>query len=307
MPKLTLRLSIPQFAGLLVAVVAVGGLRVTAALHAGEGEQAAAKLPLLVHEDFEKGADAWQPTDPAAWKLEKADGNTVYSQFQRRSKYDPPHRSPYNIALLKDVVVGDFVLTGGGPAVTDSVGVPWSGSFVNANGDLTVDLRSDIAAESRAKIVYEYLMKFTDDPGVRDTLGFLMTREIAHFQMFQAALDTIQPNFPPGVLQGDPRFTHASYNLSDGEAVRGPWNQGQGPWEAGLLARTAGHKNRTPLSLDLGGGRERRVTSARRSGRTGRPGQTTQTYSGAAFSPAGVGSSSPSAHVPQRGRQAGAW
>ncbi|WP_424138222.1 manganese catalase family protein [Roseomonas chloroacetimidivorans] len=126
-----------------------------------------------------------------------------------------------------------LVMTGGSPALTNSQGVPWQGSYVNANGDLTVDLRSDIAAESRAKIVYEYLMKFTDDPGVRDTLGFLMTREIAHFQMFQAALDTIQPNFPPGVLQGDPRHTHTYFNMSNGADARGPWNQGQGPWGQG--------------------------------------------------------------------------
>src|SRR5919199_4689642 len=126
-----------------------------------------------------------------------------------------------------------LVLTGGGPHLTNSQGVPWTGAYINANGDLTVDLRSDMAAESRAKIVYEYLMKFTDDPGVRDTLGFLMTREIAHFQMFQAALDTIQPNFPPGVLQGDPRFTHTYFNMSNGADARGPWNQGQGPWGQG--------------------------------------------------------------------------
>ncbi|MFL5330703.1 MAG: manganese catalase family protein [Gemmataceae bacterium] len=126
-----------------------------------------------------------------------------------------------------------LILSGGGPRVTDSQGVPWQGSFVNANGDLTVDLRSDIAAESRAKIVYEYLLQFTDDPLVQDSLRFLMTREIAHFQMFTAALDTIQPNFPPGVLQGDPRFTHAYFNMSNGEEVRGPWNQGKGPWAKG--------------------------------------------------------------------------
>ena len=121
-------------------------------------------------------------------------------------------------------------LTGGGPAVTNSYGVPWSGAYVNANGDLTVDLRSDIAAESRAKIVYEYLMQFTNDPHVKDTLSFLMTREIAHFQMFAAALNTIEPNFPPGVLQGDPKFTHLYFNMSNGQSARGPWNQGDGPW-----------------------------------------------------------------------------
>jgi Mn-containing catalase len=126
-----------------------------------------------------------------------------------------------------------LVLTGGGPHVTNSQGVPWSGVYVEANGDLTVDLRSDMAAEGRAKIVYEYLMKFTDDPGVRETLGFLMTREIAHFQMFNAALSTIQPNFPMRVLQGDPRYTHPYFNMSNGAEVRGPWNEGQGPWGAG--------------------------------------------------------------------------
>src|SRR5690242_9439269 len=107
-------------------------------------------------------------------------------------------------------------LTGGGPAVTNSQGVPWSGAYVNANGDLSVDLRSNIAAESRAKIVYEYLMKFTEDPLVHESLRFLMTREIAHFQQFSAALANIQPNFPPGVLQGDPRYTHAYFNMSNG-------------------------------------------------------------------------------------------
>ncbi len=126
-----------------------------------------------------------------------------------------------------------LVQSGGGPTLTNSQGVPFSGSYIDANGDLTVDLRSDMAAEARAKITYEYLMKFTGDPLVHDTLRFLMTREIAHFQMFGAALDTIQPNFPMGILQGDPRHTHTYFNLSNGADARGPWNQGQGPWGSG--------------------------------------------------------------------------
>jgi Mn-containing catalase len=126
-------------------------------------------------------------------------------------------------------------LSGGGPTLTDSRGNPWTAAYVNgdANGDLTVDLRSDVAAEARAKIVYEYLMQFTDDRYILDTLNFLMTREIAHMQMFSAALETIQPNFPPGVLQPDPRYTHLYFNMSNGKSARGPWNQGQGPWAQG--------------------------------------------------------------------------
>lgn len=44
--------------------------------------------------------------------------------------------------------------------------------------------------------------------------------------MFEAALQAIQPNFPPGVLQGDPRYSNTFFNLSNGASARGPWNQG---------------------------------------------------------------------------------
>jgi Mn-containing catalase len=122
-----------------------------------------------------------------------------------------------------------LIESAGAPVLTDSRGIPWSGTYVNANGDLSVDLRSNMGAEARAKIVYEYLMKFTDDPYVKETLRFLMTREIAHFQMFEAALETIQPNFPPGVLQGDPKHSNTYFNMSNGAEIRGPWNEGVSP------------------------------------------------------------------------------
>jgi Mn-containing catalase len=121
------------------------------------------------------------------------------------------------------------IITGGGPTLRNSQGIPWCASYIHSNGDLTVDLRSNLASESRAKLVYEHLMKFTDDPYVKDTLSFLMTREVAHYKMFEAALETIQPNFPPGVLQADPRFTQQYFNLSPEKSVRGPWNEGEMP------------------------------------------------------------------------------
>ncbi len=74
-----------------------------------QGRDGAEKLPLLVRDDFEKGAGRWEPTDPEAWKIIPTERGKVYSQF-RQSAYKPPHRSPLNIALLKEVVVGDFVL-----------------------------------------------------------------------------------------------------------------------------------------------------------------------------------------------------
>jgi len=131
--------------------------------------------------------------------------------------------------IHKAMVAPQFlVATGGGPAYVNSQGYHWTAAYINgdAQGELTSDLRSDIAAESRAKMLYEYLMQFTNDPYVKETLQFLMTREVAHYQMFEAALQTIQPNFPPGILQGDPRYTNLYFNMSSGNDFRGPWNQG---------------------------------------------------------------------------------
>ncbi len=122
-----------------------------------------------------------------------------------------------------------LVASGGTPAYTNTQGVPWTAAYINGDctGDLTADLRSDIAAESRAKMVYEYLLQFTDDPFVKETLRFLMTREVAHFQMFEAALEDIKPNFPPGVLQSDPRYSNQYFNMSTGNDFTGPWNTGE--------------------------------------------------------------------------------
>lgn len=122
------------------------------------------------------------------------------------------------------------LLYGAGAPLTNSAGVPWSAAYIDTIGEPTADMRSNIAAESRAKIVYERLMNVTDDPGVKEALGFLMTREIAHQLSFEKALHAIQPNFPQGKLPGMPEFTNTYFNMSGEPNVRGPWNQGD-QWE----------------------------------------------------------------------------
>jgi Mn-containing catalase len=103
---------------------------------------------------------------------------------------------------------------GSGPRLVDSMGTPFTAAYIDTIGQPTADLRSDIAAEARAKIVYERLIKQTDDAGCRDTLNFLMTREIAHQKMFEAALAAIEPNFPPGKLQGKQDVAHMYFKDS---------------------------------------------------------------------------------------------
>ncbi len=118
------------------------------------------------------------------------------------------------------------VLYGGGVAFTNSAGVPWTAAYVDTIGDPTCDLRSNIAAEARAKITYERLINCTDDPGLREALGFLMTREVSHQQSFEKALYSIQPSFPPGKLAPMKEFSNVYFKTSTGgDETRGPWNK----------------------------------------------------------------------------------
>ena len=100
------------------------------------------------------------------------------------------------------------LLYGGGTPLTNSAGVPWTAAYVDTIGEPTADLRSNVAAEARAKIIYERLINVTDDPGVKDALAFLMTREAAHQLSFEKALQSIRNNFPPGKLPPIEEFTN---------------------------------------------------------------------------------------------------
>lgn len=89
-------------------VLLLGALLLAGPVSFAGGEKKA-DLPLLFEDDFEKGADRWQPSDSKAWRIVKTEKGNVYNQFQM-SKYTPKVRSPHNISLVKDLVVGDFVL-----------------------------------------------------------------------------------------------------------------------------------------------------------------------------------------------------
>lgn len=92
-------------------VVAGVLLLMSASTLSGGRRLAADELPLLLKEDFQGGADRWEPTDKSAWRIEKQGEQAIYSQFKKRSNYEPPHRSPYNMSLLRDIEVGSFTLT----------------------------------------------------------------------------------------------------------------------------------------------------------------------------------------------------
>jgi len=126
---------------------------------------------------------------------------------------------------------------GGGINLFNSMGNPWTADYLKITGELDVDLRSNIAAEARAKIVYERLINFCDDAGTRDALQFLMTREITHMKAFAAALDSLgKPRFSVGKIAPSAGLVDQFFNDSTGQGdlgevdARGPWNEGD-EWE----------------------------------------------------------------------------
>src|ERR1700735_3423576 len=122
---------------------------------------------------------------------------------------------------------------GGGVGLFNSQGNPWTGDYLKITGELDVDLRSNIAAEARAKIVYERLINFCQDAGTKDALQFLMTREITHMKAFSLALESMgKPAFSIGRIAPTPGLVNKFFNDSTGTGdhgeidTRGPWNQG---------------------------------------------------------------------------------
>src|SRR6202042_3055476 len=126
---------------------------------------------------------------------------------------------------------------GGGVNLFNSVGDAWTADYLKITGELDVDLRSNIAAEARAKIVYERLINFSDDQGTIDALQFLMTREITHMKAFTAALESLgKDRFSIGSIPPTAELVNQYFDDSTGVGdrgepnARGPWNQG-GDWE----------------------------------------------------------------------------
>jgi Mn-containing catalase len=124
---------------------------------------------------------------------------------------------------------------GGGVSLFDSMGNAWTANYLKITGDVAVDLRSNIAAEARAKIVYERLISFTQDQGSKQALQFLMTREITHMRAFTAALESMEkPQFSVGIIEPTLQLVDQYFNASTGESqygegdFAGPWNHGNG-------------------------------------------------------------------------------
>ena len=85
-----------------------------------------------------------------------------------------------------------FVDHTAGVYATAASGFPWSAAGIGIKGDVIADLNEDLAAEQKARVTYDNILRLSDDPDVNDVIRFLREREIVHYQRFGEALRTAQ-------------------------------------------------------------------------------------------------------------------
>lgn len=142
---------------------------------------------------------------------------------------------------------------GGGINLYNEAGNPWTADYLKITGEPEVDLRNNIAAEARAKITYERLINFCDDPGSKDALQFLMTREITHMKAFMLALDSL--GLPPlqiGKLPPTPGLVDQYFNDSTGEGQDGAVDM-IGPWNDDKAFKRVDNPAFNPQKMELDG------------------------------------------------------
>ena len=77
---------------------------------------------------------------------------------------------------------------------TAASGFPWSAASMQVKGDPMADLAEDLAAEQKARVTYDNILRLSDDPDVNNVIKFLRQREVVHFQRFGDAIRVVQDN-----------------------------------------------------------------------------------------------------------------
>ena len=85
-----------------------------------------------------------------------------------------------------------FVDHSAGVYPTAASGFPWNAASIAVKGDPIADLTEDLAAEQKARVTYDKILRLSDDPDVNEVIKFLRQREIVHFQRFGEALQKLR-------------------------------------------------------------------------------------------------------------------
>ena len=107
----------------------------------------------------------------------------VVHQLTRKLKAEEIEQSPL-AAYFVDHTAGIYP--------TAASGSPWSAAGMQSTGDPLADLTEDLAAEQKARLTYDNILRLSDDPDVNDVIRFLREREIVHFQRFGEAIELVK-------------------------------------------------------------------------------------------------------------------
>ena len=107
----------------------------------------------------------------------------IVHQLTRNLK-DNQYRDPAFAPYFVDHTVGVYP--------TAASGFPWSAASMQVKGDPIADLTEDLAAEQKARVTYDNILRLSDDPDVNDVIKFLREREVVHFQRFGEAIEKLR-------------------------------------------------------------------------------------------------------------------
>jgi Mn-containing catalase len=146
-------------------------------------------------------------------------------------------------ARVEDAIIAGmnpqhYIVSGLGARPSDSIGNPWTATYIIASGNLLADFRFNVTAESQGRLQVARLYNMTQDPGVRDMLSFLIARDTMHQNQWMAAIAELEAdglestpcpsNFPQEREKSDVayQFIHASEGE---ESAQGSWAMGRSP------------------------------------------------------------------------------
>lgn len=135
---------------------------------------------------------------------------------------DAYNSNPAIAAAMSGMDPQHAIFSGLGGTPRDSNGVPWSGAYITASGNLLADVRLNITAESQGRLQVARLYEMTEDKGVRDLLSFLLARDTFHQNLWiKLARELEEKNgiiVPSDATKYDtPGQGHVLYNFSEGE------------------------------------------------------------------------------------------
>lgn len=163
------------------------------------------------------------------------------ASVQEDAAKDPIVEGILGGAKAEDVITATMnpkhaIVTGGGATLSDSNGYPWNGNYATASGNLLADFYSNVQAEAQGRLQAVRLYEMANDPGVKDTLSYMIARDTMHQNQWLAAIEELKSDgleglpvpsrFPQELEKSDAAYQF--WNLSEGtDSQEGRWAKGK--------------------------------------------------------------------------------